>query len=94
MIYQPAPKALAGDFMIKVIIFDADGVLINTERRFSILLAEKYGIPLEKTLPFFNGPFQDCLIGKANLKETILPFLNTWGWKKGIDALLDIWFQE
>jgi len=80
--------------MIKVIIFDADGVIINTEKKFSVLLAEKYGIPLKKTLPFFYGSFQDCLIGKADLKETISPYLSVWGWKDGIDALLDIWFQE
>ena len=80
--------------MIKVIIFDADGVLIHSKRKFSILLAEKYGIPLEKTLPFFNGPFQDCLISKADLKETISPYLSAWGWTKGVDAFLDLWFQS
>ncbi|MFA6353712.1 MAG: HAD-IA family hydrolase [Candidatus Paceibacterota bacterium] len=79
--------------MIKVIIFDADGVLIPHTRRFSTLLLEEFGIPLEKTLEFFNGPFQDCLVGKLDLQETIQPYLSIWGWNKGIDAFLDIWFQ-
>lgn len=79
--------------MIKVIIFDADGVLIHNKKKFSILLAEKYGIPLEKTLPFFNGPFQDCLIGNADLKKTLSSYLSTWGWSKGVDNFLDLWFQ-
>ena len=43
--------------MIKVIIFDVDGVIIPIKRRFSITLAEEHGISLEKSLPFFNGPF-------------------------------------
>lgn len=79
--------------MIKVIIFDVDGVLIPSKRRFSIALAEKHDISLEKTLPFFTGPFQDCLIGGKDLKETVAPYLDEWGWDKGVDALLDYWFQ-
>jgi|SRR3989344_433995 len=79
--------------MIKVIIFDADGVLIPHKRRFSVTLAEKHGISIEKTLPFFSGPFQDCLVGGEDLKESIAPHLNDWGWDKGVDALLDYWFQ-
>jgi putative hydrolase of the HAD superfamily len=79
--------------MIKAIIFDADGVLIPSKRRFSKTLAEKHDISLEKTLPFFTGPFQKCLVGDADLKKIISPYLNEWGWTKGVDALLDYWFQ-
>jgi putative hydrolase of the HAD superfamily len=79
--------------MIKVIIFDADGVLIQSERRFSKTLAEKHGISTETTLPFFTGPFQECLIGNLDLKEIILPYLDKWGWDKGVDVLLEYWFS-
>lgn len=77
--------------MIKVIIFDADGVLIHGDR-FSNILDKEYGISVEKTLPFFTGPFQDCLVGKADLKESIEPYLKGWDWDKGVDAFLDLWF--
>lgn len=73
--------------MIKVIIFDADGVLIHGKRKFSITLAKKHRIPLEVTLPFFTGPFQKSLIGNADLKEIISPYLEKWGWDKGVDVL-------
>lgn len=79
--------------MIKVIIFDVDGVLIPHKRRFSATLAEKHNISIEKTLPFFNGPFQECLVGNKDLKETIAPYLDEWGWTEGVDALLDYWFS-
>ena len=78
--------------MIKVIIFDADGVLLTGER-FSVALAREYGISEEKTRPFFVGPFRDCLVGKADLKEVISPYLIEWGWTKGVDAILEYWFE-
>src|SRR3989344_1241448 len=79
--------------MIKVIIFDADGVLIHSKRKFSITLAEKHDISIEKTLPFFIGPFQECLVGNKDLKETVAPYLKEWGWSESVDALLDYWFE-
>lgn len=78
--------------MIKVVIFDVDGVLVNGER-FSIALERDYGISLEKTLPFFNGDFQDCLVGNTDLKEMVEPYLKPWGWDQGVDAFLDYWFR-
>src|SRR3989338_991215 len=79
--------------MIKAIIFDADGVLVHSDRKFSVKLAEKHGISLEMTLPFFKGPFQECLVGNLDLKEVIVPYLDKWGWDKGVDMLLDYWFS-
>ncbi len=78
--------------MIKVIIFDADGVLINGER-FSVALERDYGISLETTLPFFNGEFQECLVGNKDLKQTVSPYLPIWGWTKDIEAFIDYWFS-
>ncbi len=79
--------------MIKAIMFDADGVLINTER-FSNQLTRDYGISTEMTKPFFEGPFAKCLTGKCDLKEEIAPYLDKWGWNKGVDAFLDYWFTS
>ncbi len=79
--------------MIKAIIFDADGVLINGEM-FSVPLARDYGISTDKTLPFFTGVFKECLIGNADLKEAIQPFLKEWGWDKSVDEFLAYWFKS
>ncbi len=79
--------------MIKLIIFDADGVLIHSNRKFSSKLAEEHGITFEKTSPFFTGVFQECLVGNKDLKESIAPHLKDWGWTKGVDTLLDYWFE-
>jgi putative hydrolase of the HAD superfamily len=79
--------------MIKAIVFDADGVLINAER-FSLQLEREYGIPTERVLPFFTGIFQQCLIGKAELRAELEPHLNEWEWKGSVDEMLEFWFKS
>ena len=79
--------------MIRTILFDADGVLVTTGRKFSDHLAQDLNISLEMTAPFYNGPFKECLIGKADLKEEITPFLKGWGWDGSVDEFLSLWFK-
>ena len=79
--------------MIKLIIFDAVG-LFTRQEPLSIALERDHGIPLEKSLPFFKGALQDCVAGRADLKEAIVPYLEEWGWDKGVDELLKFWFTR
>lgn len=78
--------------MIKVLIFDVDGVLINCEM-VSEKFSREYGVSIDKILPFFNGPFAQCLVGNADIKEVITPYLKEWGWKTGTDSFLNYWFK-
>ncbi len=80
--------------MIKAIIFDADGVLVHREKYFSELLEEEYGVPLNKSLEFFNGEFVDCLVGKKDLKKILPKYLKDWGWEKSLEELLTYWFER
>jgi putative hydrolase of the HAD superfamily len=34
------------------------------------------------------------LIGKADLKEVVRPFLKEWGWEKSVEDFLDYWFKS
>jgi putative hydrolase of the HAD superfamily len=79
--------------MTKTIIFDADGMIVHGER-FSSRLARDYGISTDTTNHFFRNEFQQCLVGKADLKEELTGYLNLWGWKDGVEALLEYWFAE
>lgn len=79
--------------MIKVIIFDGVNC-ITYQEPLSVGLARDYGVPLEKSLPFFKGPLQDCVAGKSDLKEVFHPFLKAWGWKDGVEGLLNYWFKR
>ena len=76
----------------KCILFDADGVVINSEM-FSVLYQKKFGVSNDEMLPFFKGAFQDCLIGKADLKEAVKPYLIDWEWSGTVDDFLKFWFK-
>ena len=56
----------------KCILLDVDGVLVNSEM-FSLQYQKRFNLPQDIMLPFFKGVFQDCLIGKADLKEAVAP---------------------
>jgi len=79
--------------MIKLLILDADGVLINGER-FSETLARDYDIDKVKEKEFFTTHFQECLVGNADLKEAVAPYLSSFGWKGSVDEFLEYWFKS
>lgn len=78
--------------MIKVVLFDVDGVLANGEP-FSEHLARDYGITSEMTASFFGGRFMECLIGNADLKHELANHLYQWGWQGTIDEFVSYWFR-
>ena len=77
--------------MIKAVLFDVDGVL-SAHEPFRERLARDHGIAADITVPFFRGPFRDCLVGKADLKEQLFPYLKQWGWQHTVDDFLSYWF--
>ncbi|MBI9049121.1 MAG: HAD-IA family hydrolase [Anaerolineaceae bacterium] len=80
--------------MIKAICFDADGVLINPQMQFARHLQDVYGIAREMTAPFYNGVFNECLTGQKELADVLPPFLESWGWQKGVDEFIRTWMLE
>ncbi len=78
----------------KTIVFDADGVVIHRRnKRFSERISAKLNLPYEEILPFFENEFKKCLIGKADLRTEIKPYLKKWSWKKSTKELLRYWFE-
>lgn len=77
--------------MIQTLLFDVDGVIVTGEP-WGQELAQSYGITEEMRRPFFRKAFQPCLVGKADLKEVLAPYLAQWGWPYSTEAFLDYWF--
>lgn len=78
----------------RIVFFDVDGVLVASPRRFSDRLATEYRISPEILQPFFVGPFKDCGLGKADLKEELQKVLGDWGWKGTVEELMAFWFSK
>ena len=79
--------------MIKSVIYDLDLMLHFTPMKFSKYFSAQYNIPFGAVLEFFMNEFQDCIIGKADLKEEVLKYLVKWKWDKGVDEFLRIWHE-
>ena len=79
--------------MITTLILDADGVLINGES-FADALHRDFAVDLAKEKEFFKGPFQECLVGKRDLKESVAPYLPSFGFKGSADEFLAYWFKS
>ncbi len=77
---------------MKHILFDTDGVIVHSDM-WSNEYIRKSGISSETMKPFFRDIFGDCLIGKADLKEVIKPYLALWNWTRTVDEYLEEWFH-
>lgn len=76
-----------------ILLLDIDGV-INHGEMFSRRYAKKHGVPLATLSQFFDGVFQDCIVGKADLREELVHVLEEWKWKQSVDELLVYWFLD
>ena len=43
---------------------------------------------------FFQKEFDICLVGKANLKTVLPPYLSAWGWNGSLDDFIRTWLDE
>ena len=80
--------------MIKVVLFDADGVVVTPDKVFSERMHEEHGVPQEDFKNFFYGDFQKCLVDQADLKDLLKDKVVEWKWQGTVEELLEYWFQN
>ena len=78
---------------IEAVLFDADGVVVFPWR-FARYLEREHAITAEMTRSFFQGAFERCLAGKADLKQALLPYLAEWGWEATVDEFVETWLEK
>lgn len=80
--------------MIKVVLFDADGVVVRTRPApFSVRYAQEFGIAPELTSEFYKNEYQLCAVGKSDLRSELPKYFQRWRWTKSVDAMLEYWFS-
>ncbi|NDK08092.1 HAD-IA family hydrolase [Candidatus Gracilibacteria bacterium] len=77
---------------VKGVIFDADGVVINSEL-FSTQYQRQYNVTNEEMLPFYLGIFKETIVGNADLKEILIPWLPKWKYNKSVEEFINLWFR-
>lgn len=81
---------MSGPSDIRAVAFDVDGVLVRL--RFPEELPRVLGTSVEATKPFFEGPFVQCLLGEADLRDELPRYLEAWQWTDTLDEFLAFWF--
>ena len=76
----------------KAILYDYDGMLTGSVR-FSDKYSAEFGVDIAEMGSFFNEPFKQCLLGKADLKGELAKVLPAWKWHGSVDELLEYWFS-
>ena len=78
---------------MRVILFDADGVLTLQEEAFTVYYAKTRSINPEPFEEFFRTEWKDIVTGKKDLKESINENPDLWKWDGTTDELLELWFK-
>ncbi len=78
--------------MIKIILFDADGMIIKRDAYFSERFCNDFSVDPEKISFFFRREWYDIVTGKADLKDILKKYLTEWHWSGSVEDLLDYWF--
>ncbi len=80
--------------MPKGMIHDLDGMLISGTR-FSAAYVEEFDIDPAPMWEFFEGPYKECILGRADLKEELAKgWLPKWKWRGSLDELLAYWWKQ
>lgn len=78
--------------MISAVVFDVDGVVVRGGV-FGERLRREYGLDRAALNAFWRGPFEQCLLGLADLKREVAPFLRQWGYRGSVEQCVEAWLE-
>jgi putative hydrolase of the HAD superfamily len=77
--------------LIQCAAFDLDGVLIPSQPSFQ-LFEREYGITPAHFREFFRGPYEQAMLGEADLLEALPAALEQWQWRGTAEGFAQTWF--
>ncbi|MEM7124627.1 MAG: HAD-IA family hydrolase [Pseudomonadota bacterium] len=82
----------------RLIACDVDGVLVHgmTDGRYDWqeALARDFGVKQEDVAAFFRDDWDACILGEADLRDVLPPYLERWGYGGTADDFLAFWFAN
>lgn len=78
---------------IKVALFDVDGIFLTRREYPSVTFSREYSVPMDLVNEFFMGGFEECKFGRADIRETVAPYLVKWNWQGTVEDFLEYWFK-
>jgi putative hydrolase of the HAD superfamily len=78
---------------MKSVLIDADGVVICFKKNFAECYSERFNVPIEEILKFFETDYHSCAVGKADIREVIKEYIPRWKWVGSVEGLLDFWYS-
>lgn len=78
--------------MISAVVFDVDGVVVRGGV-FGERLRREYGLDRAALNAFWHGPFEQCVLGLADLKREVAPFLRQWGYRGSVEHCVEAWLE-
>lgn len=79
---------------MKVLLLDADGVVLKKDEYFSKKFTRDFALSEEEVLVFFKNEYGRCQSGELDLKEELVPYLENWGWSGTVEDFLEYWFSR
>lgn len=77
---------------MKVLLLDADGVVVDHDQYFSQQAIDLYSLNRSKVEKFFQTTFQECTLGKKDLVEELDKVIADWGWQGSVEEFIKEWF--
>lgn len=78
----------------RVVLFDADGVLVVPNEPFSVVYSRSRGLPYEPFGNFFDTEWKDFVVGKRDFMQEVLDRPEFWQWTDAPEKLLQYWFEH
>ena len=82
----------------KVIACDVDGVLVQSgdgvDYSWHKALGRDFGIRQDQIDAFFQNDWDACILGEADLRDVLPPYLEEWGFEGTADDFMAFWFHH
>ena len=79
---------------MKVLLLDADGVVLKKGEYFSEIFARENNLPLDSVVPLFRDMLPLCQEGKRDLKKESETYFPQWNWQGTAEDFLELWFKD